>query len=532
MIPDRESFRNVFDANPDPITISRVADGRIVLVNPEFEKASGYSKDEALGRTSTELKLWPDPAQRERCAKLLMEQHELRNLEMTLQSKDGMQAPHLLSACLVWFNDEPCILSVARDVRELRKVQTELIAARNAAEAASQAKTEFLSSMSHEIRTPMNAILGMAELLAETFLDEQQKKYVSLMRGNGQTLLALINDILDLARVERGLLHLEETELDLGVIVSGVIDTLNVRAAEKGLTLARQIADGLPLRQMGDPLRLRQILVNLVGNAIKFTEAGSVTVGVQSESEDKELLRFSVTDTGIGIPAEKIAAIFSSFTQADSSTARRYGGSGLGLAIVARLVELMGGRVWVESQVGVGSTFHFTTRLKVQTSLALELPLTKPMSSIAVTPAGSEDKGKRPLSILIVDDAIDNRFLLKAFLRKFPCTLDEAENGLEAVEMVRAGCYDLILLDMRMPVMDGYTAARQIREREQQEGAIAVPIIALTASALPEEVSESLAAGCDLHVSKPVSKATLLKAISRAIEPDPVREAEAAGATV
>ena len=528
MVPsNRESFRNVFDANPDPIVISRVADGQIILVNREFERASGYSKDEALGRTSTELKLWPDPNERERCAQILKTLGELRNLVMTLRMKDGRSCPYLLSASAVWFNDEPCNMTVARDVTELRRIETELIAARNAAEAASQAKTEFLSSMSHEIRTPMNAILGMAELLVETPLNEQQKKYVSLMRSNGNALLALIDDILDLARVERGLLHLEETELNLERVVGAVLDTLNVRAAEKRLTLVAQIADGLPRRRIGDPLRLRQILVNLVGNAIKFTERGSVTVTVQTEPESADLLRLSVADTGIGIAADKIAAIFSSFTQADSSTARRCGGSGLGLAIVVRLVELMGGRIWVESQEGAGSTFHFTTRLKVQTSPMVELPAAKLPPPIAATPAGPGNGETRPLSVLIVDDSIDNRFLLKAFFKRLPCALDEAENGLQAVEMANTRRYDLVLMDMRMPVMDGFAATRQIRECERQQGVSAVPIIALTASALPEEVRECLAAGCNFHVSKPISKTTLIEAVSRATAPRAACEANA-----
>ena len=521
-LSNRESFRNVFDANPDPIVISRVADGKIVLVNREFTRASGYSKDEALGRTSTELMLWPDPQERERCAEILRTRGEMRNVDMTLRMKDGSRRPYLLSGAAVWFNDEPCNMTVARDVTELRKIEAALIAARNAAESASQAKSEFLSSMSHEIRTPMNAILGMAELLVETPLDEQQRKYVALMRNNGNALLALINDILDLARVERGLLHLERTDMDLGRVIDGVLDTLEVRASERALALVAKTADGLPLHRLGDPMRLRQILVNLVGNAIKFTERGSVTVTVQAAPEAEELVQFAVTDTGIGIPADKIAAIFSSFTQADSSTARRYGGSGLGLAIVVRLVELMGGRIWVESQQGVGSTFYFTARLAVQTALSVESLPAKP--TLAATPhplagVASGDDRARPLSILIVDDSIDNRFLLKAFFKSLPCALDEAENGLEAVEMAAARRYDLVLMDMRMPVMDGYTATRRIRERERQQGALAVPIVALTASALQEEVRECLAAGCNFHVSKPIRKATLLEAVARATAP-------------
>jgi signal transduction histidine kinase/CheY-like chemotaxis protein len=405
--------------------------------------------------------------------------------------------------------------------RAYRKAQAEAIAARNVAEAASRAKSEFLSSMSHEIRTPMNAILGMAELLAETPLEEEQKKFVSLMRNNGNALLLLINDILDLARVERGLLNLERTAMKLDVVIASVLHMLEVRANEKQLTLVWKIADGVPTHRFGDPLRLRQILVNLVGNAIKFTERGGVSVMVQAEPQAEDLLRFSITDTGIGIPSDKIATIFSSFTQADSSTARLYGGSGLGLAIVAKLVELMGGRIWVESQPGEGSTFHFTARLEIQSAPATgqavvstldSLAFPQALASIAATGASQP----RDLSILIVDDSIDNRLLLKAFFKSWPYTLDEAEDGHQAIDMVTAKNYDLVLMDIRMPMMDGYAATRKIREREQQSGAAPVPIIALTASSLEEEVRECFAAGCNFQISKPISRATLLAAVSRA----------------
>ena len=360
----------------------------------------------------------------------------------------------------------------------------------------------------------------MAELLTETPLDEQQSKFVSLMRSNGSALLLLINDVLDLARVERGLLDLERTEIELEALIASVVDMLEVRASEKQLALVWKIVAGLPRRRLGDPLRLRQILVNLVGNAIKFTERGSVTVTVRAEPESEDLLRFSISDTGIGIPAEKIATIFSSFAQADSSTARLYGGNGLGLAIAARLVALMGGGIWVESHPGVGSTFHFTARLEVQSAPMVEQstasesanPISQaPMMSAAI------DGRTDPLSILIVDDSIDNRLLLKAFCKSLPCVIDEAENGRQAIEMVAVRRYDLVLMDIRMPLMDGYSATRQIRERERQSGARPVPIIALTASSLQDEIRECHAAGCNFHVSKPISRGTLLEAVSLAI---------------
>jgi CheY-like chemotaxis protein/anti-sigma regulatory factor (Ser/Thr protein kinase) len=313
--------------------------------------------------------------------------------------------------------------------------------------------------------------------------------------------------------------------MDLADVIESVVAMLEVRAKEKQLTLSREIVAGLPTRRTGDPLRLRQILVNLVGNAIKFTERGGVTVGVQAEPGSQDLLRFSVIDTGIGIPPDKIATIFSSFTQADSSTARLYGGSGLGLAIAARLVDLMEGRVWVESQPGVGSTFHFTARFAIPAPI-LERPVAVPSARPiprATSLTRPVDVQASALSILIVDDSVDNRLLLKAFLKHIPCDVDEAADGQQAVDMIAMRRYDLVLMDIRMPGVDGYAATRQIRAREQQLGIAAVPIIALTASALEQEVQECLAAGCNFHVSKPLSRTTLLEAISRAtIEVEPV----------
>jgi CheY-like chemotaxis protein len=356
------------------------------------------------------------------------------------------------------------------------------------------------------------------------------------MRSNGNALLTLINDILDLARVERGLLSLELTELDIHQVISTTIDLLTIRAKSQGLQLLSRIDPRLSCNRIGDPLRLRQILINLVGNAIKFTPAGSITISVQPSGEAADELLFAIADTGIGIPKDKLNAIFASFTQADSSTARRYGGSGLGLAIVTRLVALMDGRIWVESQEGRGSTFFFTARLPQhryvpEDSTAEPAPsavsrpaLLKIPEALGTTPLLS--RAIRPLHILIVDDSIDNRFLLKSFLRRLPHTLVEADNGLRAVEMVTSQHFDLVLMDMQMPVMDGYIATRRIREWEATHARPAVPIVALTASALNEDVSTCLAAGCDFHVSKPINRATLIETITRAAQHKTPAEAD------
>lgn len=523
-----ENFFNIFDSSPDPIVITRVADGRIVLVNEEFVNASGYTRGEALGRTPVELGLWPDPAQQAHCLKLLEATRKLRNVSVTFQSKHGAHRPFLISAGAAWFNGEPCIMTISRDVTELRKIEQELIAARGAAEAASRAKSEFLSSMSHEMRTPMNAILGMAELLEETTLDAQQAEYLQLMRSNGDVLLRLINDILDLARIESGRLSLEHTEFDLVELLSDVIDTFAARARESGLRLNVRVAPAVLPDLVGDALRLRQILVNLIGNALKFTVNGGVEVAVEpAPSAATGMLHFSVADTGIGIPADKLADIFADFTQADSSTARRHGGSGLGLAIVKRLVELMGGRVWVESWVGEGSKFHFTVQFGTRPSAAYGTPMNTMVRSEAAAsrarapePTALDPQGcGSPTDILVVDDSLDNRFLLKAFLKPLSYRVDEAANGRVAVEKIMSQRYRLVLMDIQMPVMDGYTAVRTIREWERRLDLPRTSIVALTASALSEDAAKSVDAGCDFHVSKPINKTMLLEVVHRAIRP-------------
>jgi two-component system sensor histidine kinase/response regulator len=541
-------------------------------------------------------------------------------------------------------------------------LEKELVAAREAALAASRTKSEFLSSMSHEIRTPMNAILGMADLLAEDpALTTEEHRYVETMRSNGNALLHLINDILDLAKIESGKLSLEAIGFDLEEVVERTLQTMSVRAHGKGLELTTRIMPEVPHNLIGDPLRLGQILINLIGNAIKFTEDGEVGLTVATESAsaddaaDAVRLRFSISDTGIGIPADKLATIFSGFSQADASITRRFGGSGLGLTIVTRLTKLMAGSVDVQSEVGRGSTFSFTVALprdpqppavlsrkvarldglhilivddndtnrlilremlikegarpseavsgeaalaelararvagspyrvmlldyrmpgidgaevarrvlserRTRTSdganpldktmilmltsedlntqlaklreMGLRTYLVKPIRRIelletigrlltsdgavsvpsAPTRSTTEARHERSLRILLADDSPDNCLLIRAYFKTLPWKIEVADNGLLAIEKFKASAHDLVLMDVRMPEMDGLTATRVIRNWEETQGLPATPIIALTASALAEDVARSLTAGCDAHVSKPVRKATLIEAI-------------------
>ena len=413
------------------------------------------------------------------------------------------------------------IASIALDNALLYQTTRE---AREAAEAANRAKSDFLASMSHEIRTPMNAILGMAELLSESPLNPEQQKYVRISRNSGQGLLDIINDILDISKVEAGQLVLEHTSFDLREVIEGTCELMALKTDEKGLELICRVAPDVPGYLMGDPVRLRQILINLLGNAVKFTHEGEIVLecGLRnadcgtvrlttqvrdSESEREEVaLQFSVRDTGIGIPEAKQKAVFERFTQADSSTTREYGGTGLGLNICQRLVELMDGEIWVEGKEGEGSTFAFTARFGIdKTPRDRKKPKEVAQDQKMETPSEVH-----PLRILLVEDAKENRIVVKAFLKKTPHAIDVAENGRIGVDKFLSGEYDLILMDMRMPVMDGYTATGEIRKWEKAHKKDPIPIIALTAHALREDKQKCLDAGCTDYLPKPLKKQDLL----------------------
>jgi len=499
----------------------------------------------------------------------------------------------------------------------------------------------------------MNAVLGMAELLSETELDPEQRRFLDVMNANSVALLDLINSILDLAKIESGRLQIEKTDFELTELIDKTIATFAVRAHSKGLELAARIAPGTPEHLTGDPHRLRQILVNLIGNALKFTELGEVVLVIENDPDSNQpgMLRFTVSDTGIGIPPDKIESIFTSFTQADSSTTRKYGGTGLGLSIAQRLTALMGGKIWLKSELDKGSEFIFTVpfglaskviaatstalpdlagyrvliiddnpinrliarelvvscgavvseaasgeegleavrtamergrpiqmilldmrmpgmdglevAIRIRTELCASEPLILMLSSDDLKPQLSRLKeagldaylvkpisrrelfdaiarvlakansatGAKPIeritsstadsadlpaaSILVAEDSPDNRLLISAYLRRSPCLIQFAENGRLALELFKLNHYDLVLMDLQMPVMDGYASTRAIREWEHDQHASHTSIVALTASALSEDADRAREAGCDAHITKPIKKATLLEVIRR-----------------
>ncbi|MGH8014306.1 MAG: PAS domain S-box protein [Candidatus Binataceae bacterium] len=696
------TLRKIFDTTLVAIAIVRKADGRFVGANREFLRIFDYRWEELRGRAFQDVTNWVDREQLLAFARSLDNAGAIAEAEAEVRRKGGAVVPLQLSAAVVEIDGEPCVITISQDISRRKRIEREMIRARETALAASRAKSEFLSSMSHEIRTPMNAILGMADLLWDTPLNVEQRHYLDTMRVNGGALLGLINGILDLAKIESGHLNLESIPFQLDELVDRVVGTLGPHAHEKGLELAGRIMNSVPLEVIGDPMRLRQVLINLIGNAIKFTERGEVTLsvdhlpllpggGMRSEA-NRMCLRFTISDSGIGIARDKLATIFASFAQAESSTARRYGGSGLGLAIVKRLVELMSGEISVDSNPGRGSRFTVTipltiahgesntNRSGVQTVLAwpasrlaldglsgqraliadsspvnrliirdvlepagleivdaerpdemleklasaqaasrpfnlvllgnrmptidsIELArqtlclrtggnapavllmltsealnpviarmhelrldaggrcryIVKPIrrtdlvnaitaltGNVAVPAIGATqitrkdspaissrlirgDAGvrgvpdiaslmvARPLQILLAEDSPDNRLLIAAYLKNTPYHLDHAENGQIAIEHFKRKRYDVVLMDIQMPVVDGYTAVETIRAWEREEHQAPTPIVALTASALDEAVQRSLTAGCTAHIAKPVRKATLLEAIKSSV---------------
>ncbi len=497
--------RSLIESNIDAIMTTDPS-GIITDVNKQMEALTGCTRDELIGAPFKGY--FTDPERAEAAIKRVLSEKSVTDYELTARARDGKQTVVSYNATTFYDRNRTLqgVFAAARDVTERKRVEAELQQAKAAAESASRTKSDFLASMSHEIRTPMNAIMGIADLLAKTSLTPEQDKYVQIFRRAGDNLLNLINDILDLSKVEASQLELERTGFSLSDHLEKVTEMVAARAHEKGLSMVYEIGPSVPNDLIGDPTRLRQVLLNLLGNAIKFTQSGEVTLRVAPDGNPSvpTALRFTVSDTGIGIPREKLGQVFERFTQADSSTTRRFGGSGLGLTISKRLVELMGGRIWAESEVGKGSVFAFAVPFEIWATV--NRPATAPVG------AGPEP-ALRELRILLAEDSPDNCIITMAYLEDTPYRVEIAGTGAIACEKFTAGDYDLVLMDRQMPVMDGLTATRAIRAWEQANDRPPTPIIALTASALKGDREMCLAAGCTAFLTKPIKQEVLLQAI-------------------
>ncbi|MHB8531029.1 MAG: ATP-binding protein, partial [Caulobacteraceae bacterium] len=404
------------------------------------------------------------------------------------------------------FND--LLAKLDANNRDLHRAMGELVEARDAADAANVAKSRFLANMSHEIRTPLNGVLAMAEVMARGDLAETQRQRLAVVRQSGEQLLSVLNDVLDLSKIEAGKLELEIHDFELGPIAQSAREGFAAVAAGKNLTFRVEVDASAAGAWRGDGDRLRQILSNLVSNALKFTQEGEVMA--RFEAADAGGLRLSVADTGIGISEATMPLLFEKFTQADNSTTRRYGGTGLGLAICRELAQLMGGSISAISQEGRGSTFF------------AELPFERAITHAPAAPASaepSEEIGQRRVKLLAAEDNLVNQTVLKAIVEPMDVDLSMVADGRAAVEAWRRDDFDLILMDIQMPVMDGIAATRIIRAAEAAEGRPRTPIIALTANALVHQIEEYLEAGMDGHVAKPIEIAKLYGALNRALTP-------------
>ena len=512
-------FKTIISASPLPMAIN---DGRlrIIHLNPAFTATFGYTMADLTDLETWWAKAYPDHIYRQQVIETWGEHLEqsARNgtafqpMEVTIRGKDGRDRIVIADVAPLGeaFTGEHLVL--LHDITERKRGEEELLMAKDAAEAASQAKSRFLANMSHELRTPMNGVMGMIQLTQFGTLDDEQRGYLDLALSSGRALVQILNDILDLTSVEEHKFSLHNETFPLRECISGTVSILIPEALRKSLQLVTSVADDLPHVVVGDPLRLRQVLTNLIGNAVKFTAQGKVVIQVAPGPGG---ITFTVTDTGIGIPADKRDLLFKPFSQVDDSLTRRYGGTGLGLAISRELVGLMGGTISCESTEGVGSTFAFTIPLGV---LDVAAPVTTPQPGSAIScregAASIVPPSRKPYRILVVEDDPTNRALLQLSLKHQRFDTETAVNGAQAIEMWEQGHYDLIIMDVQMPIMDGIVATEIIRERERTRGGH-IPILATTAHAYQADIERCRNAGMDDYLSKPIDLSEIIEVVTK-----------------
>lgn len=494
------------------ILIVMNTDFTIQSTNETADTSLCFESQEAAGKPFSDLLADESVFLMDSIKRNLEANGHINNIELYFKTKTNTVIPTSCSFSVLYDNQkrQTGILIIAKDITLQKKTEEELRRAKENAEAANKAKSRFLASMSHEIRTPLNGILGLTEILLSETEDPKQKQYLQMIQSSGQTLTKILNDILDLNKIETGKLTLESIPFNFWETMKSNLHPYRYLAEQKGLLFRYHIEESVPKFLVGDPTRINQILVNLVGNSIKFTESGTIDIKFAAVTnhipleQDQIIIQGTVADTGIGVPADKQEIIFKSFTQSDDSMARKFGGSGLGLSITKNLVSLMGGTISVKSPVDErlnrGTCFTFTLKLKVATE--------QPVKTTHKDNGNEELIFDKSVHILVVDDNKMNLLVAQRILQKFGAKVSVAENGQEAIDLTKSEQFDMILMDVQMPVLDGYKATRELRKSNYTK-----PILALSAGVYKDDIQKCLDSGMNGHIQKPFSKGLIYNTI-------------------